>query len=165
MTDGYAGRVTVDIDGYTPGFETVATRAYYNLADAAAEVEVHISSSGEGIHLVGWFEDDLGLADRLKLRRYLSDDPNRIRIDIERARNGVYTGVLWSEKNANTGPTRDDSKATETGRKDRSFADIHAALRHMEMTNTDPADRVQRLAEHGHKGAPELARHARGDPQ
>ena len=163
MSD-YNGRVTVDIDGYAPAFETRATRAYYNLKDLAADVEVHISSSGEGVHLVGWFEREIPLAEQLELRRTLLDDPNRIQIDIERAKNGVYTGVLWSEKHSNTGPTRESEKATESGRKDRSFRDIHDALRHMKQTNSDPHDRMQRLAEHGHKGAPDLARKARRDP-
>lgn len=160
MSTDHSGRVTVDIDGYESNFELLATRAYHNLDHMADSVDVHISSSGEGIHLVGWFEQAVDLPDRIKMRRMLRDDKNRIRIDVERAMNGIYTGVLWSEKHSNVGPTRDPEKPSEHGRKDRDFADVHDALEHMRMTNSDPSEQMQRLAEYGHKRQPELARRA-----
>lgn len=148
--DDYRGRVTVDIDGYVPNWRLTAIRSYYNLSRLADDVEVHISSSGRGLHLIGWFRDEQDFPTRLRLRRSLNDDPNRIKMDLERYMNDVYTGVLWSEKS--------DRESV----KDRSFGDIHDAIRHMDMTNTDDADRMQSLAEHGHKGAPDLSHYAGG---
>lgn len=159
MSEDYAGRVTVDIDAYVDDFDLTATRAYHNLKHLADAIEVHISSSGQGVHIVGWFEEDLSTHERLQLRRGLCDDPNRIRIDVERALNGVYTGVLWTEKNREAGP--EEAPEDRPG-KDRDFSDIHDALRHINMTERDDHERMKRLAEYGHKRAPDLARHAHG---
>jgi len=74
-----------------------------------------------------------------------------VEIDIERARNGVYTGVLWKEKTSNPG-----------GHKDRDFADIYAALDHMDATNRTDAERMNALANGGHKAEPSLSRAAHG---
>jgi len=155
--ESYRGRVTVDIDGYVGNFELVAVRAYYNLARLADEVEVHISSSGEGIHLIGWFSEECDFPTRLKLRRTLGDDQNRLQFDLERFMAGVYTGVLWSQKDRRDSP--ENAPENRPG-KDRDFADIHDALRHINMSTTTDHDGLKRLADRGHKGAPELAHHA-----
>lgn len=154
----YAGRVTVDVDGYVGGFELTALRAYYNLARIAEHVEVHVSSSGEGVHLVGWLAEDCDFPTRIKLRRQLCDDANRVKFDMERFLNGVYTDVLWTEKDRQHGP---ESTPEERPGKDRSFSDIHAALDHIRMNTTTDAERMNRLANEGHRGAPDLA-HAAG---
>jgi hypothetical protein len=155
----HVGRVTVDIDGYVDDFEQTATRAYYNLDHVADETEVHVSSGGEGIHIVGWFKRSVSVPERIHMRRSLGDDQKRIAIDIERAMNGVYTGVLWSDKTHNSGP--EESPEYRPG-KDRDFRDIHDALAHIRVTTTDDAERMARLAEHGHKRAPALAGRAYG---
>jgi hypothetical protein len=149
--DRYHGRVTVDLDGYTGRFRFKAIRAYHQLQRDADAVDVHISSSGEGLHLVGWFKDQLTFSERIDYRRQLGDDPKRVQIDIERARNGVYTGVLWSRKSSNPG-----------GVKDRDFADIYDALDHMDATNRSDADRMRSLANGGHKAEPSLAHASHG---
>lgn len=154
----YCGRVTVDVDGYVGGFELTAIRAYYNLARIAEHVEVHISSSGEGVHLVGWLSERCDFPSRLKLRRQLCDDTNRIQFDLERFMNGVYTDVLWTEKDRQPGP---ESAPEDRPGKDRCFGDIHRALDHIRMRTTTDADRMKRLANHGHRGEPSLA-HAAG---
>jgi len=154
----YGGRVTVDVDGYVGGFELTAIRAYYNLARIAEHVEVHISSSGEGVHLVGWLSERCDFPSRLKLRRQLCDDTNRIQFDLERFMNGVYTDVLWTQKDRQHSP--ENSPEDRPG-KDRSFDDIHRALDHIRMSTTTDAARMSRLANHGHRGEPSLA-HAAG---
>jgi len=154
----YGGRVTVDVDGYVGGFELTAIRAYYNLARIAEHVEVHISSSGEGVHLVGWLSERCDFPSRLKLRRQLCDDQNRIQFDLERFMNGIYTDVLWTQKDREHSP---ENAPEERPGKDRSFDDIHRALDHIRMNTTTDADRMNRLANHGHRGEPSLA-HAAG---
>ena len=155
----YRGRVTVDVDGYVSGFELTATRAYYNLARRADEVEVHVSSSGEGVHLVGWFREHIDFPTRLKMRRALCDDQNRIQFDLERFMNGIYTDVLWTQKDREHSP---ENAPEERPGKDRSFSDIHDALDHIKMNTTTDADRMNRLANYGHKGEPSLAAVAHG---
>jgi hypothetical protein len=97
----YQSRVTFDIDGYIPNFELTAQRAYYGLARYADDVEVRISSGGEGIHLVGWFEDRLTDTQKRKLRRTLGDDAKREELDIRRWQYGQTHDVLWTEKHGN----------------------------------------------------------------
>ena len=154
----YGGRVTVDVDGYVSGFELTAIRAYYNLARIAEHVEVHISSSGEGVHLVGWLSERCDFPSRLKLRRQLCDDTNRIQFDLERFMNAIYTDVLWTQKDRQHSP---ENAPEERPGKDRSFDDIHRALDHIRMSTTTDAARMSRLANHGHRGEPSLA-HAAG---
>lgn len=155
----YRGRVTVDVDGYVPNFELTAIRAYYNLARHAEEVEVAISSSGEGVHLTGWFAEHVDFPTRLKMRRALCDDANRVQFDLERFMNGIYTDVLWTEKDRQHSP--EHAPENRPG-KDRSFGDIHDALDAIRMNTTTDADRMNRLANHGHRGEPSLAAYAGG---
>lgn len=155
--DRFRGRVTIDLDGYLPNFEMAAIRAYHNLADVADRVDVDISSSGQGIHLTGWFEQRITFAERVTMRRTFGDDGRRVEFDVERHLNGVYNGVLWSEKHRDTGA---ETAPEHRPGKDRDFDDIHDALTHMQMTSSDPHDKMQRLAEHGHRAEPSLARRA-----
>lgn len=147
----YQGRVTVDLDGYAPRMRLRAIQAYHALDRAAERVAVAVSSSGEGLHLVGYFAEPVTFGERIKLRRTLGDDPKRIQIDIERALNGVYTGVLWSEK-------------SESGEKVREFADVYDALDWMDGGDDLDPERVARYAVDGHKAEPSLARHVE-DPR
>jgi hypothetical protein len=146
----YASRVTVDLDGDkydVDRFEQVAVRAYHNLEAAADAVEVAVSSSGEGLHLIGWFREDLHFSDEVKIRRTHHDDPRRVDMDCQRWLEGLYTDVLFSSKHG-----RD---ATQT-----RYATIWDALETIRHNRTDDVDRVRRLAVDGHKGAPSLARRA-----
>lgn len=122
----YESRVTVDLDpdschnrsGTRREFHLLATRCYYNLSRIADDTEVRISSGGEGIHLVGWFESALADETEAVIRSWLCDDVARIELDAMRSEMGHTTDVLWTKKNGRT-PERD-------------FGDIHAALDHIE---------------------------------
>jgi hypothetical protein len=107
-------RVTLDIDGHVHSFELRAVRAYYALQQWADEVDVSISSSGEGIHLIGWFSERLDDEQKRRIRRNLGDDPNRIRLDRMRGQVGHTRNVLWTRKQGK--------------QPDEDFDDIHAAL-------------------------------------
>lgn len=141
----YQGRVTLDFDGYADQMRYHAIRAYHALDQQAAEVEIAISSSGGGLHMVGWFERSLSFGDRIKLRRSLGGDQKRIEIDIERAMHGICTGVLWSEKD-------------KSGEKQRGFRDVYDALDALNGGERLDADRVQNYQNGGHKAAPRLSR-------
>lgn len=140
----HEGRVTLDIDGYKSDMRLTAIGAYHQLDRLADDVDVAISSGGSGLHIVGWFCDPLTFGERIKMRRTLGDDCNRIKIDIERAVNGIYTGVLWSEK-------------SDGGTKQRGFADVYDALDALDGGERLVSDRVQNYANHGHKAEPSLA--------
>jgi hypothetical protein len=97
-------RVTVDVDGTFPDYEQRALTAYYNLRASGAEaVEVRVSSSHEGIHLIAWYDERLGREARLRIRESVADDYNRVRMDHERGRHGHTTGVCWREKSSRDG--------------------------------------------------------------
>jgi hypothetical protein len=97
-----ASRVTLDIDA-GPSFALRARKAYHGLRDAADEVEVRVSSSGEGLHLVGWFSDRLDDDQKERLRRTLGDDAKRIDMDEMPTwrRERSVNNVLWAEKGTN----------------------------------------------------------------
>lgn len=145
-------RVTLDLDP-KPGFRLRAIRAWHYLKREAEHVEVHVSSSGEGLHLIGWFEGPLSEVEKIHIREHLGDDPNRLKMDIQRLKRGHPIQTLWDEKTGRDGERR---------RKDRDFQDVYAALDHIAATTSDPAEKVKRLAQHGHKGAPSLARFGQG---
>lgn len=137
----YAGRVSVDIDDYAPSWRLRAVRVWHELDRLADDVDCHISSSGSGIHVVGYFEDRaLDEDDRLELRRYLGDDGNRIQMDAERGEAGHTTGVMWDQKSRNGNQT-----------KDRDFANIYDALRHIDETQTTDYERMKTLVNDGRR--------------
>lgn len=117
----HESRVTVDIDDHGPNWQLSAVRAYHGLVRMADSVEVRISSSGSGIHLVGWFNDALGEQDAESIRRTLGDDSKRLELDAMRRRHGHATNVLWTEKN-------------DTDGIDDDFDDIYDALDHINIT-------------------------------
>lgn len=92
-------RVTVDVDGKWDGYERRALSAYHNLrAAGAVDIEVRVSSSHRGIHLIAWFDHRLGQEARMRIRETVGDDRNRVRMDHERGSHGHTTGVCWREK-------------------------------------------------------------------
>lgn len=95
-------RVGFDIDGDEAGWRLRARRAYHALSRDAAEVEVRISSSGEGLHLIGYFEQSLSDAQKDRYARTYGDDPTRTDLDVERRRHGHTTNVHWTTKGAGT---------------------------------------------------------------
>lgn len=95
-------RVTVDIDSYAPQWQLTAIRAYYNArAAGAVHIDVRISSSGHGIHLIAWFPTLLSTDQKQRLRATLGDDPNRLDMDRVRDRVNHTTQVLWTQKGPN----------------------------------------------------------------
>jgi len=147
----YGSRITVDLDGdkYSPHqFDLKAVRIWHNLQHSADHVDVHVSSSGLGMHFVAWFDQDLQFAEEVALRRANGDDPRRIWMDCQRWLNGLYTDVLFEEKD-----TREFDK-------ERGYASVYDALSFIDEYRSDDADRVKQLAQSGHRADPELARRA-----
>jgi|AntRauMinimDraft_3_1070383.scaffolds.fasta_scaffold01995_4 hypothetical protein len=145
--DQYRGRITVDLDAkeYSHNnFRTRAVRTWHNLQHDADDVEVHVSSSGRGLHFVAWFEQAIPFHVEIGLRRMHGDDQRRVGMDCERWYNGLYTGVLF------------DEKSSRPMTKERGFVDVYAALDFI-AAQRDDHDRMNRLANRGHKGAPSLA--------
>lgn len=141
-------RITVDLDAkhHPPAeFRLKATRTWHNLQHVAEVVEVHVSSSGKGLHFVAWLTERLEFYEQVQLRREMGDDPRRVEMDVERWLNGLYTQVLFSRK---------DSRPFE---KERGFRDVYDALDFIDARRDDH-DRMRAVANEGHKGDPELAR-------
>lgn len=137
----YQSRVTVDVDSYLPDWRFVAVRAYHNLKRVADEVEVRISSSGKGLHIIGWFEDGLSDDGKDRLRRHLGDDSNRSRLDWgdspEEAPR-VTTDVCWTTKYVDSDPQHADM----------DFEDVWDALDHVRVTEP-PDERLRRAVQAG----------------
>lgn len=110
----YSSRVTIDIDSYEDDWRMRAVRAYHELDHIAADVEVRISSSGEGLHLIGWFDDRLTDDEKTRLRHHLRDDQKRMELDELRGKVGHTTNVLWTRKAG--------------GEADVDFTTVHDAL-------------------------------------
>jgi hypothetical protein len=72
------------------------------LAFPNSGVELELSQSGRGFHLILWLSPkDYSIKDfedTLRIRKLLSDDPTRIRIDRHRQAFGVETNVLFTKK-------------------------------------------------------------------
>lgn len=148
VADKYSARITIDYDGKGGGWRFGAVKAWHNLQDIADEVEVHVSSGQHGLHFVAWFVDEIPMHEEIAIRRTHGDDPRRIDMDIQRFQNGIFTGVLFEEKGHES-----DAK------KSRGFRDIHDALDYIDAQQDDHS-RMNKLANQGHKGAPDLARRA-----
>jgi hypothetical protein len=134
----YQSRVTVDIDSHHLDWRLRAVRAYYELARTADEVDIRISSSGEGLHLIGWFSSRLAAEGKTRLRRHLADDSNRVRLDELRGGVGHTTNVCWTSKYVDSDPQHADG----------DFADVWDALDHIEVEDT-PERRLKRALEAG----------------
>lgn len=101
-------RVTLDLDDADP---IDASRAYHGLMDAGAgDVEIRVSSSGEGFHVRAWFDrgelEDDGVE---RLRRLFGDDERRIELD--RTHNIKPDQMLFTSKpnrDASAGPWHTD---------------------------------------------------------
>lgn len=132
-----ASRVTLDFDAYAPRWRFKALRAWYTLQRLAADVEVRVSSSGEGIHMIGWFDEELSEERKMELRMHLGDDPDRIRLDEQRGEWGHVTQVLWSSKGS--------------GESDADFERVQDALDYIEVTGPSMYDRMKEFVNKGRK--------------
>lgn len=141
-------RISVDLDAKdysAEGFRMKAVQTWHNLQRDADDVDVHVSSSGLGLHFVAWFDRRLAFHEEVAMRRAAGDDPRRVDMDVQRWFQGLYTGVLFEEK------------SNRPHDKERRFHDVYAALDFVDEQRDDHS-RVKRLAIDGHKGAPDLAR-------
>lgn len=139
-------RVTIDIDSYCPGWRMKAVKAYYNARNAGAvELDVRVSSSGKGIHIVAWFPKLLTDERKTTLRETLGDDPNRMRMDAVRGGVGHTTQVLWSEKRGETA--------------EKHYEDVWHALETIEerIKSQNPESVPHGFANHGRKAVGRLA--------
>jgi len=130
----HGSRVTLDIDAYIEDFELTATRAAYQLEHLADKVEVRVSSSGEGVHIIAWFEEQLGKDAKRRLRRTLGDDAKRLELDKRRWRFRQTDNVLWTRK--------------ENGEADQDFDDIDDALDYIRDAR-DPRERLKYAVQKG----------------
>lgn len=124
----------MDVDAHGD-WELRAIRAWYALERCCEKTDVRISSSGRGLHLIGWTTDDLDLDDRLRIRRWLADDQNRVRMDAERGGIGHTTDVLWSAKSG-------------SGEADEDYTDLWDALDHI-TASEPPHRRLKRRVQDG----------------
>lgn len=149
----HGGLITIDLDAKEYGsnqFRLKAVAIWHNLKDIATDVDVHVSSSGLGLHFRAWTDRRLEFYEEVAMRREYGDDPRRIDMDIQRWFNGLYTGVLFEDKD-----NRDHEK-------ERRFRDVYDALDWID-NQRDDYNRVKRLAKDGHKGAPDLVRRSGAD--
>jgi DNA primase len=153
VVDHYEDRFTVDIDA-KPGkdLELQAVKTWNRLLDVADAVDVHVSSSGQGLHFVAYLKDSMPFYKKVAMRRTAGDDARRVDMEIQRWHAGLDVDVLFNQKDV-----PDDMGGVKT--KERRFADVYDALDFI-RAQRDDADRVRRLAVDGHKGAPDLARKA-----
>jgi hypothetical protein len=145
----YADRLTVDLDDHG-NLEAEAVRAWYYLQRVADAVDIHVSSSGEGLHFVAYLTAPMPFHKKVEHRRAAGDDPRRVDMEIQRWQAGLQVDVIFCQKDGGLG---EGVKV-----KDRRFADVWDALDAIRENTRDDYERVKRLANHGHKGAPDLAR-------
>lgn len=152
----YASRITVDLDGkhHRQAFALRAIRCWHNLDAIADDVEVHVSTGQEGLHFVAWFRDGLEFHEQIGLRREHGDDKRRIDMDVQRwlQVGPQFTDVLFH------------SKGGREMVKERRFTSVYDALDYI-RAQRDDHDRMNRLANHGHRGAPALAARRDLDPE
>lgn len=152
--DEYESRLTIDLDAkeFSPSaFRLKAIRSWHNLQDMGADVDVHVSSSGKGLHLVAWFREPLRFHEQVAIRREAGDDPRRTWMDCQRWLNGLYTDVLFEDKDR-----REFSK-------ERRFSTIYDALDFIAEYQRDDYQRVKSLVNDGHRGAPDLVHRQEGE--
>jgi hypothetical protein len=153
VVDNYADRWTVDLDGKDGNLEQRAIRAWHYCRRVADGVEIHVSSSGEGLHLLAYHRQPVPFHKKIEHRRAAGDDDRRIDMEIQRWHAGLEVDVVFQQK--------DSPEGIETVTKERRYADVYDALDAVRANRSDPAERMRRLANDGHKGAPDLARRAR----
>lgn len=148
----YADRFTIDLDDKGRGLELQAVKTWHYLGEVADAVDVHVSSSGKGLHFIAYLLEPMPFHKKIEHRRAAGDDPRRVDMEIQRWHAGLEIDVLFQQKDV-------IDQNGEVKRKDRRFTDVYDALDHI-RNQRDDADRVRRLANDGHKGAPDLARFA-----
>lgn len=140
----YISRITIDIDSHVRTPRLRVLRAVSGLRQAGADdVEVAVSSSGEGFHIVGYFEQHVPTEQQLRIRENLNDDPNRIQMDRQRAERGLPINTMWGKKGSNEGERY-------------VFETPEDALAHVEATSRSDYERAHGLANHGRKSVTDM---------
>lgn len=99
-----ATRITVDLDSHVQNTRLRLLRAVSGLEQAGAyDTRVACSSSGTGYHVVGFFDDRIPAEQQLRIRENLNDDPNRLKMDRQRAERGLPINTMWTHKDGNEG--------------------------------------------------------------
>lgn len=100
-------RVTLDLDDATP---LDVARGYYGLRSVgAADIEVRVSSSGDGYHVRAWFDGEPDPETVETLRYQYGDHAKRVRLD--RTHDVKPPQMLFTHKSSNdgdAGPWRSD---------------------------------------------------------
>lgn len=136
--------ISVDIDAYKRNVRLRVLRAESGLEQAGAyETLVAVSSSGEGFHVVGYFDEHVPQEAQFRIRENLNDDPNRLRMDRQRAERGLPIGTMWTHKGGNEGVRAEYDTAG-------------AALQHVEVTARTDYERVKGLQNRGRKEIQDL---------
>lgn len=151
IRDHYADRLTVDLDDHGD-LEARAVRSWHYLQRVADAVDVHVSSSGGGLHFVAYLTEPMPFHRKIEHRRTAGDDPRRVDMEIQRWHAGLDVDVIFSQK--------DSLDGEDVQTKERRFRDVWDALDYIGGQDDD-YDRMRQLANDGHKGDPEFARRAR----
>jgi len=115
-----------------------AVRAYQYFERNADAVEIRISSSGEGLHIIGKYDALLDDETMVRIRNQLEDDTHRIQMDEQRIEHDLPAQVLWDDKHGRDGTA------------DRDFTDLWSALEMIDA-GVDDHDAIHGWAQHGHK--------------
>jgi hypothetical protein len=115
-------RVTLDLDDATP---LDAARGYYGLKDAGADdVEIRVSSSGDGFHVRAWFSGPRDPDVVEDLRFQYGDHAKRVLLD--RTHDVKPPQMLFTYKESNAGaagPWRSDPWRAVDDMRDRRGLD------------------------------------------
>ena len=151
VVDHYADRWTVDLDAKDGNLEQQAVKTWYYIKRVADGVDVHVSSSGRGLHFIAYLKQPIPFWKKVQHRRAAGDDPRRIDMEIQRWDAGLDVDVVFLQKDGGVGEG--------VLVKDKRFRDVWDALDFI-AAQRDDYDRMKRLANDGHKGAPDLSRRA-----
>jgi|GEM_PF-1036532 hypothetical protein len=134
-----ASRITVDIDSHVPNPRLRLLRAKQGLERAGAfEIEYATSSSGTGFHIVGYFDEPLARETQFQIRENLNDDPNRLRMDRQRAERGLPINTMWDHKDGNEGSRQ-------------VFETVDDVIRFAETNTQSTKGRLNAIQNRGHK--------------
>lgn len=132
-------RITIDIDSHVQTPRLRLLRAVTGLQrEGAYHTHVATSTSGTGFHVVGFFEERIAVQRQLDIRRNLNDDPNRIRMDEQRAERGLPINTMWTNKAGNDGERI-------------KFDTVDDAIAYSRTQATTHHERMGEIANDGHK--------------
>ena len=136
--DRFVDRTSADIDAHRGHLRMRVLRAANALEEMGAiEVDVAVSSSGEGFHVVGYFDRALTNEERFSWRAAWGD-PKRVHADEQRLAAGHRIDTNWREKGENDGERQ-------------VFDTPEEALQYVEQTRWSDYDRAKALQNDGRR--------------